>query len=82
MPVLYSLTCCRRYFTIVKHLYRKNKWQTELSLGYLYIDDLVPNERLQEDADEAHEAVLHVSVADGLARGDAVADVQVHEVHR
>ena len=48
----------------------------------LDVDDFVADERLEEDADEAHQPVLHVTVLDGLARRDAVGDVQVDEFGR
>mmetsp|Transcript_35783 Transcript_35783/g.82887 ORF Transcript_35783/g.82887 Transcript_35783/m.82887 type:complete len:226 (+) Transcript_35783:172-849(+) len=47
-----------------------------------YVDDLIADERLQEDAHEPHQPVLHVLVLDAFARGDAVGDVQVHELSR
>jgi len=38
----------------------------------LNVDDLVANERLQEDADKSHETILHVTIFDGFTRRDAV----------
>ena len=46
----------------------------------LDIDDLVPDEGLEKDAEEPDESVLHVLVPDGLARGDAVRDVQMNKL--
>ena len=47
----------------------------------LDVDDLVADEGLEEDAEQPHEAVLHVLVVVlGLARAYAVADVQVQEL--
>jgi len=38
----------------------------------LNVDDLVANQRLQKDADESHQTVLHVTIFDGFTRRDAV----------
>ena len=46
----------------------------------LDVDDLVANERLQEDADKTNQPVLHEPVLDVLARGDAIRDVQMHKL--
>lgn len=53
-----------------------------LDLGeqLLHIDDLVPNQGLQKHAYEPYQAVLHVTILDGLASGYAVADVEVYEL--
>ena len=48
----------------------------------LYVDDLVPDQRLQKDANEPHKPVLHVLVFDVFARGDAVGDVEVDKLRR
>lgn len=50
------------------------------STPYLHVDDLVPDQGLKEDANEAHEAVLKVFVLDVFTGGDAVGDVQVDEL--
>ena len=50
--------------------------------AYLDVDDAVADERLEEDADETHEAVLHVAVLHVLARRNAVGDVEVDELGR
>jgi len=49
---------------------------------HLNVDNLVADERLEEDADEAHEPVLHVAVLGALAGVDAVGDVEVQELLR
>jgi hypothetical protein len=41
----------------------------------LNVDDLVADERLEEDAEKPDQPVLHVLVLDGLAGRDAVGDV-------
>jgi hypothetical protein len=48
----------------------------------LDVDDFVPDQALQKDANQADEAVLHVLVLDVFATRDAVADVQVDELGR
>ena len=53
-----------------------------MQLRYLDVDDLVANERLQKNADETHESVLHVAVLDRLAGRDTVGDVEVDELGR
>ena len=50
--------------------------------AHLHVDDLVPDERLQEHADEPDQAVLHVAVPDRLTGGHAVGDVQVDKLRR
>ena len=46
---------------------------------FLDVDDLVPDEGLEEHAEEPHKPVLHVLVLDGLARRDAVGNVLKRE---
>ena len=48
----------------------------------LHVDDPVPNQRLEEHADETHETRLHVLVFDILATLDTVRDVEVNELGR
>lgn len=43
------------------------------------VDDLVADQRLEEDADESHKPILHVPVLDGLTGGYAVGDVEVNK---
>ena len=46
----------------------------------LYIDDFVSDQRLQEDANKANEAVLHVLVRDIFTAFDAIENVVPHEL--
>ena len=50
--------------------------------AYPDVDRLVAYQRLEEDADESDEPVLHVAVLDRLARRDAIGYVQVDELRR
>lgn len=46
----------------------------------MHIDDLVAYERLQEDAHQTHQAILHVLVLDIFTRGNAIGDVKMNEL--
>lgn len=48
----------------------------------LNINDLVSDQRLEEDADQPDQTILHVFVFDLLTGGDAVGDVEVDELWR
>lgn len=47
---------------------------------FLHVENLVSNEGLEEDADEPHESVLHVSVFDRVAGGNAVRNIKVNKL--
>mmetsp|Transcript_117469 Transcript_117469/g.230500 ORF Transcript_117469/g.230500 Transcript_117469/m.230500 type:complete len:310 (+) Transcript_117469:125-1054(+) len=52
----------------------------DLDEQVLDVDDLVPDQGLQEHADQPNKSVLHVLVLDVLARRDAVRNVEVDEL--
>ena len=54
----------------------------DLDVHLLDVENLVSDEGLEEDADEAHESVLHITVFDRVTSRNAVGDVQMNEFSR